>query len=179
MKPDFSSRPRQIVKDLFDFRNAIAHGKPENLEYEGYEELKYVLEPKIDFIKTDWENFGTESSAIRAKEDAEKIATILYEKANLNTKGRLGRSALGFRFAMHILNPASLHFRSRANSIAYSVSLSSETGLCDTPRREPECSNPDCHFLDANLAAFRATTGVNLQRGMNFRLRDAETVTVP
>jgi hypothetical protein len=67
------------------------------LEYEGYEELKYVLEPKIDFIKTDWENFGTESSAIRAREDVEKIATILYEKANLKHEGPLGPFSFGFQ----------------------------------------------------------------------------------
>ena len=31
VKPDYGSRPWQIVKELFDFRNDIAHGKPENL----------------------------------------------------------------------------------------------------------------------------------------------------
>ncbi len=41
--PDYASRPWQIVKDLFTFRNTLAHGKPENLKTESLEDLEEVL----------------------------------------------------------------------------------------------------------------------------------------
>lgn len=97
VKPDYGSRPWQIVKELFAFRNAIAHGKPEILESEGYEDLEYVLAGNIDFIPTDWDSFGTEKHAVRAKEDVENIATILYEKANLKHSGPRGPFSFGFQ----------------------------------------------------------------------------------
>ena len=97
VKPDYGSRPWQIVKDLFKFRNAIAHGKHEDLEDEGYEDWQDAVVGKIDFIKTDWDSFGDEHSAVRTKEDVEKIATILYEKANLKHKGPLGPFSFGFQ----------------------------------------------------------------------------------
>ena len=87
----------QIVKELFDFRNAIAHDKPEELEEESQENLKDVLTAPIDFVQTDWERFTTESNAIRAQEDVGRIAMILYEKANLKRDGPLGPFAFGFQ----------------------------------------------------------------------------------
>ncbi|MFZ3262459.1 MAG: hypothetical protein WA172_00525 [Terriglobales bacterium] len=97
VKPDYGARPWQIVKDLFDFRNTLAHGKPENVESEGYEPLKDVLEGNFTLVKTVWESFVTESNAIRAQEDVEKIATILYETANLKHDGPRGPFSFGFQ----------------------------------------------------------------------------------
>jgi hypothetical protein len=98
VKPEYGARPWQIVKDLFDFRNALAHGKSENVASEGYEDLKEILESgKQDLVLTKWENFVTESNAIRAQEDVEKIATILYEKANLKHDGPRGPFSFGFQ----------------------------------------------------------------------------------
>jgi|ERR1700733_200799 len=98
VKPQYGSRPWQIVKDLFDFRNALAHGKPEDVSSEGYVALKDILESgKQDLVLTDWENFVTEKNATRAKEDVEKIATVLYKTANVKHEGPRGPFSFGFQ----------------------------------------------------------------------------------
>lgn len=97
VKPDYGGRLWQIVKELFEFRNAVAHGEPETLKSESYEDLNAFLSGKIDFVQTDWASLGTEEYAVRANEDVEKIANILYEKANLKHKGPLGPFSFGFQ----------------------------------------------------------------------------------
>ena len=85
------------MKDLFDYRNVIAHGKPEDLENEGSENWPDVLNGPVDFIKTKWELYGTEINATKAKEDVLKIAKILYENANLKHGGPRGPFSFGFQ----------------------------------------------------------------------------------
>jgi len=96
--PDYGSRPWQIVKDLFAFRNQLAHGKPENLNAESMENLDEFLDEKLGQITlTEWERFGTEENAVKAKEDVEQIATLLYKKAEVKHKGPLGPFSFGFQ----------------------------------------------------------------------------------
>ena len=64
---------------------------------ESLEDSKEFLEGKIDFARTDWENFADEYTAVRAKEDVEKIATLLYEKAELKHSGPRGPFSFGFQ----------------------------------------------------------------------------------
>jgi hypothetical protein len=100
VKPDYGSRPWQVMKDLFGFRNDIAHGKPESLISETLEDLGEFLDGKLgEHIQTDWERFCTEENAVRAKEDIEKIANILYTAADMakKQKGPLGPFAFGFQ----------------------------------------------------------------------------------
>ncbi len=86
--PDYGSRPWQIVKDLYSFRNDIAHGKPETLSSERSEVIDDFLDAKLgSFIQTDWERFSTEENAVRAVEDVEKIANALYDGAKMRDKG--------------------------------------------------------------------------------------------
>jgi hypothetical protein len=96
--PDYSSRPWQIVRDLFAFRNYLAHGKPENLKTESMEDLDEFLDGKLGHIaQTQWEQFGTEANAVKAKEDIEQIANLLYEKADLKHDGPRGPFTFGFQ----------------------------------------------------------------------------------
>jgi hypothetical protein len=96
--PDYGSRPWQIVKELFAFRNYLAHGKPESISVESMEEINEFLDGKLDLIaETEWERFCTEEYAVRAKEDVEKIATVLYQKANLKHAGPQDPFAFGFQ----------------------------------------------------------------------------------
>ena len=98
--PDYGSRPWQIVKDLYGFRNDIAHGKPENISSETSEDVDEFLDAKLStFIKTDWERFCTEENAVRAKEDVKEIASALYNGANMKDKsdGPYGPFAMGFQ----------------------------------------------------------------------------------
>jgi hypothetical protein len=97
--PDYGSRPWQILKDLFGFRNDIAHGKPEILTEETLKDLDQLTDAKIEFIQTEWEQFCTEENAVRAKEDLEKIANVLYEASGIakKQKGPIGPFAFGFQ----------------------------------------------------------------------------------
>jgi hypothetical protein len=45
--PDYGSHPWKIVKDLFGFRNDIAHGKPETISTETFEDLDEFLDGKL------------------------------------------------------------------------------------------------------------------------------------
>jgi hypothetical protein len=98
--PDYGSRPWQIVKSLFGFRNDIVHGKAESLSSERFEDLNEFLDGKLgEYIKTDWELFCTEENAVKAREDVEKIANALYDGANMKEKsaGPYGPFLFGFQ----------------------------------------------------------------------------------
>jgi len=102
--PDYGTRPWQIVKDLFAFRNYLAHGKSESLNTESVEDLNEFLDGKLgQTIPTEWERFCTEENAVRAKEDVEKIATLLYEKAQVKHEGPLGPFSFGFQIHSAVL----------------------------------------------------------------------------
>lgn len=99
VKPDYGSRPWQIVKELFDFRNDIAHGKPETLSSETVENVDDDLDAKLgEHIQAEWERFGSEKSAVKAQEDVEEIANLLYDASGIADKqsGPLGAFAFGF-----------------------------------------------------------------------------------
>jgi hypothetical protein len=83
LEPDYASRPWQIVKELFAFRNALAHGKPETLRDESLEDMDDHLDRKLgDFLRTDWERLCTEQNAVKAQEDVRDIVTLLFNKVN-------------------------------------------------------------------------------------------------
>jgi hypothetical protein len=95
--PNYGSRPWQIVKDLFGFRNDIAHGKPEILTDETLKDLDKLSDGKIEFIQTEWERFCTDENAVKAKEDIEKIADTLYKASGIavKRKGPVGPFTFG------------------------------------------------------------------------------------
>ncbi len=79
--PDVSKRPYQTLKDLFKFRNAIAHGKSQILE-----ETKRVgaLDDPYDHSpKAHWEEFSVLHNAKRAKSDVVEIIAELHKAAGL------------------------------------------------------------------------------------------------
>ena len=96
LKPDYGTRPWQILKDVFDFRNTIAHGKSEELEDKTTQNLQDYLSG-IDFVQAQWEKFATENNALRAQEDVGKIATLLYNTAKVKHDGPLGPFSFGFQ----------------------------------------------------------------------------------
>jgi hypothetical protein len=92
--PDYGSRPWQILKELFRFRNALAHGKPEDLEDETEQELEEYLS-KIDFVVAEWEAFASEANALRAQQDVRLIAKTLYDAARVKHEGPIGPFVFG------------------------------------------------------------------------------------
>lgn len=102
VKPDYGSRPWQIVKDLYGFRNDIAHGKPENLSSETFEDSDEYLDEKLGtFIRTRWERFCTEENGVKAKADVEQIAKALYEGGDMKHKSTGPYAPFAPGFQMH------------------------------------------------------------------------------
>jgi hypothetical protein len=98
--PEYGSRPWQIVKDLYGFRNDIAHGKAERLTSESTVNADDSLDAELGrFVQTRWERFCTEENAVKAKEDVEEIAKALYDGASMTEKseGPYGPFIAGFQ----------------------------------------------------------------------------------
>jgi hypothetical protein len=103
---DNHSRPWQTVKKLFQFRNYIAHGKPENVSTRTVELIDEHLDDKLgEYARTkkDWESFCTREHAEQAIEDVEQIAKTLHAAANL--KDGLEPFSLGFQSTKAIYDP--------------------------------------------------------------------------
>ncbi len=101
--PDFSKRPYQTLKLLFNFRNAIAHGKSQILQ-----ETKGVSsqdEPYQHSPKAPWEEFSVLKNAKRAKEDVEQIITELHKTAGLGDNPFIHGVAIG-SLSIKKTNPA-------------------------------------------------------------------------
>jgi hypothetical protein len=100
VKPDYSARPWQVLKELFGFRNEIAHGKPEILSTDTLENLDDFLDGKLgQIIRIEWEQYCTEDNAVKAQKDVEEIANILYRGADMSkrVKGPIGPFTFGFQ----------------------------------------------------------------------------------
>ena len=84
-KPYLGKPPYQTLKALFEFRNAIAHGRDEEIQLDG----KTVPKSKsgmayVEAVNAKWVAYCTPKNARRAFEDVELIALDLSEKANVD-----------------------------------------------------------------------------------------------
>jgi hypothetical protein len=84
-KPDFGKRPYQTLQALFEFRNAIAHGRDEEIKLDG----KAVPKSKsgtayVKAVEARWVAYCNLENAKRAFEDIEQIAIDLSERANVD-----------------------------------------------------------------------------------------------
>lgn len=77
---DYGKRPWQIMKNLFQFRNDIAHGKSIKVKSERILPLEEHSEDDFNelFERTRWEKYCTERNAVRAREDVEAIVKIMH-----------------------------------------------------------------------------------------------------
>ena len=68
------------MKQLFGFRNDIAHGKSEIIKTSGVTPLEKHSDAQLgDHAQTQWEKYCTKENAQKAREDVEKIVFALYE----------------------------------------------------------------------------------------------------
>lgn len=81
--PDFSRRPFQTVKDMFRFRNQLAHGRSEQIEETNIQKLFPGESPRYPQVK--WEAQCTQQTAARFMEDARAVIVQLHEWAGLDT----------------------------------------------------------------------------------------------
>lgn len=79
---DSSTRPIQTIKQLFKFRNFMAHGRTENIKGKGTLK-KEKPDPGENLVDTEWEKFCNEKEAERAIEDVREIVETLSERAGL------------------------------------------------------------------------------------------------
>jgi hypothetical protein len=79
VKIEYSKRPWQVMKHLFEFRNDIAHGKSQIIK-----RLKIVPHRKFsdarlgEQVRTEWEKYCTKLNAQKARVDVEAIINELH-----------------------------------------------------------------------------------------------------
>lgn len=78
---NYGTRPWQIMKQLFGFRNSIAHGKSKTLKPPAKVVSPEVHLADVSMVKTEWERFCTQQNAKSARADVEEIVFTLYEAA--------------------------------------------------------------------------------------------------
>ena len=82
---NYGERPWQVMKDLFGFRNDIAHGKSITVkETVTISAQKFNDEGIHNWAKTRWEKYCTENNAKRARKDVSKIILCLHNTAGIN-----------------------------------------------------------------------------------------------
>lgn len=82
LQVDYGREPWQIVKDLFVFRNKIAHGRSGKLS-ETVSLNQYQDEVLPQFVLTDWEKYCNLEKAERAREHVEAIVHKIHKAANI------------------------------------------------------------------------------------------------
>ena len=83
MEVDYGKRPWGILKELFGFRNDIAHGKSRKVDEDKVVPIAKYDEHMRVFTKTDWERFCTRQNAERARKDVEAIVEALHNAAGI------------------------------------------------------------------------------------------------
>lgn len=85
VKINYGIRPWQVMKDLFGFRNDIAHGK--SIKIKTSEILPLEKYPDdIVFIQTRWEKYCTKKNAERAREDVEHIVKTIHKASGIRNE---------------------------------------------------------------------------------------------
>ncbi len=82
---DPSSRPIQTAKQLFKFRNFMAHAKTEKVVGSGTRKNPTV-DPGENLVETEWEKFCNKAEAERGIEDIKQIMETLCEAAGFEKK---------------------------------------------------------------------------------------------
>ena len=80
---EYGKRPWGIMKELFGFRNEIAHGKSIKIAEEQIVPLGKEDDCVRELAKTRWERFCTRQNAEGARKDVEEMVKALYAKAEI------------------------------------------------------------------------------------------------
>lgn len=90
-------RPWQTVRNLFEFRNKLAHGKtvplPPEVTFRDVDQ--YLYEFMGERPLATWEKYCTEKNAVKARKDIEEVIRMVHEKAGLENDPLF---SLGFTF---------------------------------------------------------------------------------
>jgi len=86
VKVNYGIRPWQVLTELFQFRNDIAHGKTQKVvisKIETLEKHNASYDPWEFRAETRWEKYCTKKNAERAREDVVKIVHAIHNAANI------------------------------------------------------------------------------------------------
>ncbi len=78
---DYGKRPWGIMKELFGFRNDIAHGKSIKVVEQRVVPIRKEDDCMRGFATTKWEKFCTRQNAERARDDVEEMVKTIHAKA--------------------------------------------------------------------------------------------------
>lgn len=82
---NYGNRPWQVMKDLFGFRNDIAHGKSAKVnETITLDTAKFDENDVHSWAKTKWEKHCNEKNAERARTDVRRIILQLHDSAGID-----------------------------------------------------------------------------------------------
>jgi hypothetical protein len=84
VKVDYGSRPHSTVKELKDFRDTLAHGKPKEIKVEREDVITREELERRDLLKAEWQDSLTEEFLARAYDDMEDIWREFLERSGLS-----------------------------------------------------------------------------------------------
>ncbi len=73
LEPDFRKRPYSSIKELKDFRDTIAHGKPDTIEVDETVDLESEADYDAFDLRGEWERFLTIDFMRQCSEDIDAI----------------------------------------------------------------------------------------------------------
>src|SRR4051794_4731492 len=81
---DYESRPHSTVKELKEFRDTLAHGKPKEVKGESDEIITREELERRDLLKAEWQECLTEEFLGRCYDDTESIWRQFLEKSEVS-----------------------------------------------------------------------------------------------
>ncbi len=80
---DKSKHPYTTIKEIFGFRNLVAHGTDETIEFQKVVVNKSTTESYLRAVEGKWEKLCTIKKAQRAYDDVRKLAELLSKNAKI------------------------------------------------------------------------------------------------
>ena len=82
LAPNWGALPWQIVPEIIGFRNKVAHGKNALLKFEKTVSIADNYEGILhQFLMADWQDYATESNALRVRTQLENLFKLIHTKA--------------------------------------------------------------------------------------------------
>lgn len=83
LTPNWGAIPWQIVPEIVGFRNKVAHGKNALLKFEKTVSADNYDDILHQFLMADWQDYATESNAIRVRTQLENLFKLIHTKAGI------------------------------------------------------------------------------------------------
>jgi hypothetical protein len=91
LEPDFRKRPYSSIKELKDFRDTIAHGKPDTIEVDETVDLESEADYDAFDLRGEWERFLTIDFTRQCSEDIDAILESWLATAGIEVHQTISR----------------------------------------------------------------------------------------